>query len=77
MAVCKIIRDPLLCDATNTVMVLDCKTLILKQCFPRRDIGPRVVPERTPEGRTKWSTRSEAESCAAGLSWPNVSTGGN
>jgi hypothetical protein len=39
---------------------------------PRRDIGPRVGARTdTRRGEAQRSTRSEAESCADGLSWHN------
>src|SRR5688572_22587136 len=45
----------------------------LKTAFPpRRDVGTRVgARTHTRRGETEWSTRSEAESCAGGLSWHN------
>ena len=51
---------------------MGCKTSVFKRCFPRRDIGPRVgARTHTRRGGAKRSTRSEAESCAGGLSWHN------
>jgi hypothetical protein len=45
----------------------------LKHCFPLvGTLGHEWAPERTPKwGETEWSTWSEAESCAGGLSWHN------
>ena len=45
---------------------------------PRRDIGPRVgARTHTRRGEAQRSTRSEAESCADGLSWHNDPAEGN
>jgi len=42
------------------------------QVPPRMDVGPRVGARRTPEGAERQrSSRSEAETCADGLSWHN------
>src|SRR5215216_5962084 len=49
-------------------LVFDLKTVFP----PRRDVGTRVgARTHTRRGETEWSTRSEAESCASGLSWHN------
>jgi hypothetical protein len=55
-------------SALLRLRVFDLKT----QFPPRREIGPRVgARTHTRRGGAKRSSRSEAETCADGLSWHN------
>src|SRR2546421_7684200 len=57
------------CLACFSIVVAPSFGLVfLRGCFPlaAKEGTRRGCPLRTPEGATKWSTRSEAKSCADG-----------
>src|SRR5215510_12317978 len=65
MACC---ASPLWCSFRLRALVFDLKTVFP----PRRDVGTRVgARTHTRRGETECSSRSEAETCAGGLSWHN------